>query len=809
MSTLNCKQLEEKYEGNLEFTQQFERLFTLRELLTNCLVHDNYIPPREFGESIVLSEHGNELFQELANVSAFSAEHDAKLAIFLKFFHDDLFIDVEKCNADQIQDLIDREVSGGNGIRYPWLFDRELYDKYFDLFGEPKKYLSCAETFKLLDGSSPGVFQLGKVVVGPFGLLRSECRRRLLPTRNVALWHCSDLSCQSLHGVELSTGKTSFNDISEEIKKILGKRETHASEWKSFYRELICDGQWYDDRNAADLPWLLANGFTDSELRRVLASIIDRDANVIRPLLPQTKQFKALFSASGLKIAERLSKAQCFQLLLLLSDSCLVRNIEQTIENEGIVIPSTETRNSRFSRDTTTQLDISAECSRYGIRLISDSYELGTDRLRTLVRYLYKDDIDNLKWKLRHVLGGSVYEKLDYFVHKEASPIRVLKELVFSDEEKAQLSLQFLDCQWITLPSSQAEEYLLVEKVLWKLGFDVASYPGYQKQFWDRLKVLHVSAKMCTKYNESDQESIRSAAVNCFVSVEEILDLSLSFSTWMLLSDHFAHTKYRFELSNAREFMANTFNQRQLGSQKPVIFDSQRQNTLYPMIQGFGLLADACEELLENSGKYKRHESDWPGFFRQSRLYSFPFLHTALIADIRTDDRLRILGLLRETTRSLDVAQICDMRNRLEHKRDCFPQPSEIESVCTALHDAILKLETAGLCPTVYRFAHKTCDEFGRGQYILRNYKENEFSVPFPTQFQGCKLPSGGSTQFIVPCLHIGDSFEPMRFSFVEHSEYSHRWKDYPRRIKNDADNEESEPELVTSEVHTQIVASG
>ncbi len=803
MPTLNRRQLRDKYGNDPEFLKKFEDAFTLRLLLAGCIVPDNYTPQSELGDAVALSKRGQELFDELADTSAFASEAETKLAVFLAFYDDELLVDLDNSRTDTIQGFVEREVKAGANIRYPWVFDRELYDRYFELFGEPKNHLSYDETVKLLDGTSPGVFQLGKLVVGPFGLLRSQTRRRLLPTRKVPLWHCSDLSCQALHSAELATGRTSMHDVSSELSKLLSQRATRPSEWFWFYEKNIGDDEWYDDRNAITFPWLLGNAFTELELRSLLASIFDCDGKRIRALLPQTKQHKSLFDGNGETIVGRLSKSQCFHLILLLGDSELVPHIERAVDNGSLFVPHTETRGTVFSRSTRTHLDIVAQCSRYGVRFVSKTFEVGTDRLRALVRHSYKDDLDNLKWRLRHVTGDTVFEKLDRFLHDQTSPIRVLKELVFSDEVKMKAALRFLDCGWIEMPSSQSDEDWLAEKLLWKMGFDVPLYPVYQKSFSDRLTLLLEAARTFTEYNETEEEAIRSAAVNFFVSVEEILDFSLSFSTWTLLCDHVADTAFRFELQDARRFMASKLNGRQIGSLERISFTSNRQNTLFPMIQGFTLLADLCEELLEERQKHLRPASEIPDFASVSRLYTFPFAHTALVLDVRTEDRLRILELLRKTAHTLEAANICDLRNRLEHKRDTFPKQSEIENGCTALSETIRNLEAAGLCPSVYLFARRLSDEFGRGQITFRNFRGTEITVPNPTQFYGCKLPSFSRPQIVVPWIHIGDSFEPIRFSFVERSEYSQRWKDYPRRVKRDASVTESDSEVVEPETST------
>ena len=116
-------------------------------------------------------------------------------------------------------------------------------------------------------------------------------------------------------------------------------------------------------------------------------------------------------------------------------------------------------------------------------------------------------------------------------------------------------------------------------------------------------------------YTESDREAIRSAAVNLFVSLEEILDLSLSFSCWLLLADHYGDTKFTWNPDQARQFMVQRLDGMSRGSGEAVHYDASGKNTLFPLSQGFALVADMCEELLSTDPpEVHRSPNDIPGY---------------------------------------------------------------------------------------------------------------------------------------------------------------------------------------------------
>jgi len=358
------------------------------------------------------------------------------------------------------------------------------------------------------------------------------------------------------------------------------------------------------------------------------------------------------------------------------------------------------------------------------------------------------------------------------------------------------------------LPASPEEEERLVEKILWKLGFDIGLYPPHQRLFWDRLDKLLEAARTYTTYNQHDRESIRSAGVNLFVSVEEILDYSLSFTTWALLSDHYGVTKFKCNFDEARRFMASRLNGLRLGSNEPLEFDAGGKNTLYPLVQGFAVLAQLCSEIIEGqNGELARPENELPGYYDKTEIELFPFLHKALVLDLRKGDCDLILRLLREITARLEKSQVCNIRNRIEHRRPDFPNQEEIERACVGVADTVNKMEAAGVCPLIYLYTGRTVDQYGRGLLIFKDYKAREITISQPSLYRVCRLPSIRRPQIIVPCMHINDSFELLRFQFEETSDYVEIWRDYPKRIprvpskereeKLDSEQEQSEEQIL------------
>ena len=160
----------------------------------------------------------------------------------------------------------------------------------------------------------------------------------------------------------------------------------------------------------------------------------------------------------------------------------------------------------------------------------------------------------------------------------------------------------------------------------------------------------------------------------------------------------------------------------------------------------------------------------------------FPFLHTVFVLDLTRSDYEQIISLLHNVTDTLEGSQICDIRNRLEHKRTDFPNQEEIKAACEAVKGVINMMEQSSILPLIYFYSGRTTDEYDRGVVSFRNYRGREIRINIPTQLRACRLPPISVPLIICPSMHIGDSTELMRFQCEEMSEYTKMWQDYPKR---------------------------
>src|SRR5205085_1747081 len=137
-----------------------------------CLLGDEYEPDNEYLSLIGLTPYGSEFEAATQANNPDLTAAEIRLAIFGVFGLDMPLVDVESSDVAAVHRTFSSEITNGK-IRFPWIYGRLLHDRYFELWGGQRQSLGAADSRALLDGTPQGVFQLGELVVGPLGLLRS------------------------------------------------------------------------------------------------------------------------------------------------------------------------------------------------------------------------------------------------------------------------------------------------------------------------------------------------------------------------------------------------------------------------------------------------------------------------------------------------------------------------------------------------------------------------------------------------------------------------------------------------------------
>jgi hypothetical protein len=786
MEPMSSVELSEKYSDH-EFLESFLRLYALRNTIGNAIFPPDYAAPAELETIVELTDFGKEVENHLPVQDLSLSPGDGRLALFNVFAHRDLIVDPLRTDYGAMREVISSQIAQMR-IRYIPAMGRDLYDRFFEMYGH-RDGLSPEESLRLLEGTPQGVYQVGHSITGPFGLLESVVFRWLSPTREAPLSHCSDPGCQGLHSVALRTSRTPSGQAYAVINEYLDETYGMKSDWHGFWwEEFMPDSLYYADFNPANFPLLLANALSEIELRALLQEVLTQHAGTLRPRLPTSSEDRDFMHSPPGAIVDGLNREAMYQLLLLASDEQLIQTLEELIDSGRIYIPATEVRISPVRRRAATGwTDQTAELSRFGVRFISRSNRLAVPRLKSLLKLLHGDDdgLADLEWQLLDISGSDIFAKLDKLVN-ETDPRTIVRDLVVSRRGLFKGMTEYLQFGNFVPPASAADKEALIDRVLWKLGFLVATYPTANDVFWRRLRTLQ-AAIVGNTGSETGREEIRSVAVNFFVSLEEVLDSTLAFCVWSLFSDHYSESRperFKYNLTEARKVAASKLNGYPLGNGETLNISSSGRTNLFGLIEGLRITADLCENQIseEDRSAYERPAIDFPGYAGETGLELFPFENTLALLDLDEAAVHDIASLLRDASRSLVRSNLMSVRNRVPHGGGDFPTEEEFATALTATEQVVRMLEDAGALPLVWQFTGSNVDEYGRSGSHLQNYRGKSLVLYYPSELETCGLPASGAPQVIFKIARIRGSSEVLRFAFQEDSEYSSMWDKYPRR---------------------------
>ena len=771
---INSKDLEKKYCNDQDFKDKFRKLYSLAFFMDASLKIKYYSPYADFDKLITLTPLGEKLLSSIEEMDDIS-KSEIFMAIFAVFGWNELFIDINKTDPNPIQEFISHEILKNNFI-YPWTFGHYLYDKYFETIGKDTKQLSPEETVEFLSNTWKGVFQLGEYVTGPFGLLTSLEQRYIYPESELALYHCADPACSFVHKVQLTGYGNHVDRLIRLIYATSDAKFGNASEWLQFFRFTL-KHDYFDYNNSIAFPFLLFDAFSPNELKNILKIVIEDYSKIIRDVFPKNKSYESIFIGSGEMIVEKLNHDQCAQLLLLVTDEIIIECIEKLIDRNEIKIPSTEIRHPSNFLKGYSMLEHFWEASKFGIRPRSLQFDLTILRLKDLIWQIYSDDLDDLRWILKVGENEDVSDALENYLYNE-DPKNIIKKLVFYNRKNLFKTFKILKFGHYDFDHSN--ENFIIDKILWKLGFLINVYPEYLQLFWNRTNNFIDVAENFENQTENDKEIIRSKGLNYFISLEELLDYSLSFITYALLEDHFLNTKFDLNFDEARRFMANELNSSETDSVK---FDPEK-NTLYPLVNGFKVLADKCEKIIQNKEKYLRPDNEIPSYAGKTDLVKFTFMNKKIILDLNRDDVSEIIIFLKEITGILEKSGIMHIRNIFAHKREDFPSKEEILKSIEIVSELVSSMEKKGIVPMVYFSESFIIDRYARKKLIVKNYKGSTITLHLPYE-STMKSKYEYNPLIIIPSLHLKTSNELLNYDLIESSDYVEMWSDYPKKNMN------------------------
>jgi len=787
---LNDDQLLERYPSD-EFRTALSRLLDVRHLAEHCIITSGYKITQPMYDPIVLTVEGQRIVEKM--VKRGIPYPQARFICFLEPLQADLLVDPLATDIDRLVEVLAKQVANTSStkesneqiIRYPFAYGRLLYDKAHDLGLNAKNQISHSETLELLEGTPQGVYQVGTFVTGPYGIVESSYKRFCPPIKWVT-YHCSDITCTALHRHFLET--THDADIVEnhtKANKLISREYPDVSDWPGYFRRSgTYSGDMYNDFAGDGLIYLLGDALSESELRLFFSRLLN-SGSTLREML------RKLGGPSGKAddIASRLDPAQILQLSLCSSDREMFSALDALVIEGNLDIPGGEIRapvvnGSRY----TGAFDLQAELSRHGVRIQSEDASLPTLRLRRLVRQMYRfdseDDRLELAWhlELRHEGTDTLDAVVEQYL-RSSTPRHAVSKLLLARRGNFIVAAERLMLADKLMKSDDDR----INGVLWKLGFSVEDFRDPHHRFWDLHEDLIALTRQTLRSRVGpDEEKVRSAAVNYFVALEDLLKDALLFTTWALTTDHYSSDRrftYRTEVDAPRalEILKARAEMDVDAEGKPRLTIEDRIS-LYPLMRGFGLLAKILRAYQIDAGQHARSASRIPEWFKSQELQRFPFIHTVPFLDLLPDSQAEILQTLDHITNRLIGAEVGDARNEWLHSRRERVETERLRSSLDAVRDAVETIQDKGLSRQIFRRVRTQRDEAARATVILSDNRGQELLLLRPSGLAWLGLPPIDSPQHVMTSAQFAEPSEVLRFTTQEESAFAQMWANYPRR---------------------------
>jgi hypothetical protein len=793
-----AKELAEQFEDPA-WRRKFVDLTDLVQILADCIIPNDYSIPDGMSSALVLTDAGTRMKDRLIRKERVPIK-EAHLMCALTVGHDELYLNVEETDLDKLSTLIEEQLRS-HRISFPFSYGRKLYDAYGRLFEDEKDVLTIDETLQLIQAVPDGVYQYGRFVIGPYGLLQSRAERHVRFSRVVPAYHCSQPTCKSVHQVRLSTGYDApINDERKKLRRILDESVAQAADWWGLALEVDnFAGAYYADHHAATLVGLLGDAVSDEELRHLLVFLLDETKGefcvAVADIIP---------SRAADKMVEGLSREKMQQVVLLANEEWISRGLDRLVHAGIIEVPRGEVRRPVTNiRNRSGAFQLTPELGHLGVRFVSDDPGFASLRERELLDRLYlrdnETDTEELDWQLRGFDSEDLDERLENFF-RSTDPRSALTRMIL-----ARKTNMIAACEYVGIEDgTNLSDEVLVETVLWKLGFDVRIEHDSHGQFWDLHQRISALTQASRISGIGESETFRGVASAFFNELEGLLADALAFSTWVLLVDHTSQ-RFPFSYNDADDrVVALELLQAAHRSSGNIAeefnFGSDRLE-LYGLIRGFEVLAKKLDAVKAQQSSLSRPTNEIPDFDGKTAIKEFVFKSRVPYLNLTeaAQDRL-IKGLKSISAGLLHPVEVHQVRNDYSHYRRTSPEIERMVRALDAIRDAVKELENLGLARLLCFPAGFESDAWGRSKHRFSGPRSAEHLFARPSKFDWMGLPDLKTSQYIVRAAVFAEPNEVLRFTPRFESEFSRMWANYPARRQSGpvagAPSEESGPHV-------------
>lgn len=766
--------------------QTLASLYLISDILGQSIIKSDYKPSDDLRNAIRISPYGNWLLQQSKK---FDFEvREGRLSCLLELCHLDVLLDLDTIDLEALAGAITKEINGGR-IRFPMNFGPELYTRAAELFPDERRSLNSVDTQRLLEDQPVGVFQLGQWLGGPWGLFWNDSARHIRVSHSVPLQHCHDVSCWTVHNVTLSSDSSAeIIKSRSQIRKALESEGEEPSEYARVLADTLRNpAAEFDADSLGAIAYLVGDALGMDELQALLMFLLDGpDAASMR----NKAELLTKRTGRAVEIAQDLNRAQILQMILLANDHQIASALDQLVferdyDKPHIIVPLHEVRASVLTRASSSDFGSRPEYSRLGIRTRSNTAS-GPLKLRRLIDTIYfegtstQERARELEWQLRSVPGASTEASLTEFLRKTPPEI-VLQRLVLNTRENVERGASSLGLN----VTDGVRDDELVERMLWKLGFDVADDDQFHEDFWrhsDRLRKAAEAASVSTSVGE---EEINEISASYFRAVEKLLADTIVFCVWALTTDHVREEDPYLYIDNRDALERATAELGEGLKARGDINDAKlsvEKWTLQPLCRGFEVLSDVLADLESRSSQFGRNSDSIPDFADQTKIQRFPFRTIRPFLDLTENSKKAIHATLKGATKDLLDSRAAEMRNGLLHYRRSNVDLKKLVESLETVESVVRNLEAQGMVRIVYRQQRVETDRWGRSLHTLVAAVGSERAISRPSAYSWVNLPTLSEPQYLMTIAQFDPMGEYLRFRPGSESAFRKLWAGVPQR---------------------------
>jgi hypothetical protein len=357
----------------------------------------------------------------------------------------------------------------------------------------------------------------------------------------------------------------------------------------------------------------------------------------------------------------------------------------------------------------------------------------------------------------------------------------VLNRLVLNTRENVQRGCAELELQ---VPEDVSDKDL-IDRMLWKLGFEVADGDQLHEDFWRHSDRLRKAVEAASVSSSVGEEEISEISASYFRALEKLLVDTLVFCTWAMTTDHvreddpYLYVESEAVLSRATDHLGAGLAARGDIADAKV---SVEQWTLQPLCRGFEVLSELLGSMETRRSDLVRTSSTIPDFADQTTIQRFPFKHYVPFLDLTAASRKRIHSTLKDATKSLLRSRAAEIRNGLLHYRRSNVDLAKLVDSLETVESVVRNLEAQGLVRIVFRSLRAETDRWGRSLHTLVDARGTERSIGRPSAYAWVNLPAVGARQYLMTVAQFDQMGEYLRFRPGSDSEFRRLWAGIPLR---------------------------